>query len=128
MHEISAYDYLMANFHLSMEDMDGSPTHVPSKLPDPAPPEDIGASDQVLIHASKQSKPAPNPADIRHVLSNKSKMSASPASTASEEIIANGKTYQQAHLHTYSVSTSKSSSTQSLVDHGTYGGIGRSDV
>jgi len=64
MHEISAYDYLMANFHLSMEDMDGDPTHVQSDLPDPAPPEDDGASDQVLVNAAEQSKPAPHPADI----------------------------------------------------------------
>ena len=92
MHEISAYDYLMANFHLSMEDMDGDPTHVPSELPGPAPPEDVGTSDQVLVNAAKQSKPAPHPADIRHVLSSKSKISASPAPTASEEIIVNGKT------------------------------------
>jgi len=128
MHEISAYDYLMANFHLSMEDMDGGPTHVQSELPDPAPPEDVGASDQVLINAAKQSNSAPNPADIQHVLSNKSKMSASPAPTASEEIIVNCKTYWQVHLHTYSVSASKSSSTQSLVDCGANGGIGGSDV
>ncbi len=64
MHKISAYDYLMANFHLSTEDMDGDPTHVQSELPDPAPPEDVDASDQVLINAAKQSKPAPNPVDI----------------------------------------------------------------
>jgi len=64
MHEISAYDYLMANFHLSMEDMDADTPHVQSELPDPAPPEDVGASDQVLVNAAKQSKPAPHPADI----------------------------------------------------------------
>jgi len=98
------------------------------KLPHPAPPEDLGASDQVLINAVKQSKPAPNPTDIQHVLSNKFKISASPAPKASEEIIVNGKTYQQVHIYTYSFSASKSSSTQSLVDCGANGGIGGSDV
>ncbi len=111
-----------------MEDMDGHLTHVQSELPDPAPPEDVGASNQFFINAAKQSKPAPNPADIRHILSNKSKMSTSPAPMASEEMIVNGKTFQQVHLHTYSVSASKSSSTQSLVDRGANGGIGGSDV
>jgi len=55
-------------------------------------------------------------------------MSASPTPNASEEITVNGKTYRQVHLHTYSVSASKSSSTQSLVDRGANGGIGGSDV
>ena len=45
-----------------------------------------------------------------------------------DEIIVNGKTYRQVNLHTYSISASKSSSTQSLVDHGANGGIGGSDV
>jgi len=45
MHEISAYDYLMANLHLSMEGTDGDPTHGQLEVPDPAPPEDFGASD-----------------------------------------------------------------------------------
>jgi len=64
MHEISAYDYLMANFHLSMEDTGDAPNQIQSELPDPAPPEDVGVSDQVLVNAAKQSKPALNPADI----------------------------------------------------------------
>jgi len=127
MHEISAYDYLMANLHLSTEDMDNDPTHDQSELPDPAPPKAL-ASDLVLINAAKQSKPAPHPADIRHVLSNKSKTLTSPVATTSDEIIVNGKTYRQVHLHTYSVSAPKSSSTQSLVDRGANGGIGGSDV
>jgi len=76
MHEISAYDYLMANFHLSTDDTDDGPSYVQSEPPDPAPPEDISASDQILVNAAKQSKPAPHPADIRNVLSSKSKMSA----------------------------------------------------
>jgi len=127
MHEISAYDYLMANLHLSMEDVDNDPTHDQSELPDPAPPKAL-ASDQVLINVAKQSKPAPHPTDIQHVLSNKSKTLTSPVATTSDEIIVNGKTYRQVHLHTYSVSASKSSSTQSLVDCGANGGIGGSDV
>jgi len=45
MHKVSAYDYLMANFHLSMEDLDGGPSHIQSELPDPTPSDDVGASD-----------------------------------------------------------------------------------
>ncbi len=78
MHEISAYNYLMANLHFSMEGMDDDPIHVRPELPDPPPPDDFSASDQVLINAAKQSKPVPSPADIRHVLSNKSKIFAKP--------------------------------------------------
>ncbi len=130
MHEISAYDYLMANLHLSMENTDdGDPIHAQSEsLPDPAPPEDFSPSDQVLINAAKQSKSIPNPADIWHVLSNKSKPSANSAPKSFEEIVINGKTYWQLNLHIYSVSASKSSSAQSLVDHGANGGIGGSNV
>jgi len=32
MHEISAYDYLMANFHLSMEDIGDDPTQIHSSF------------------------------------------------------------------------------------------------
>jgi len=130
MHEISAYNYCMANLHLSMENTDdGDPNHAQSDpLPDPAPPEDFSPSDQVLINASKQSKSIPNPADIQHVLFNKSKLSANFALKPTEEIVINGKNFQQVHLHTYSVSASKSSSAQSLVDYGANGGIGGSDV
>jgi len=43
--------------------------------------------------------------------------------------VVNEKTYWQVHLHnTYSASASRSSATQSLVDCGTNGGIGGSDV
>jgi len=128
MHEISAYDYLMANLHLSMEDIGDDPAQVHSEPPEPAPPEDPIPSDQVLVNAAKQSKSTPHPADIRHVLSNKPKNATTPAPKATEEIVVNGKTYHQVHLHTYSVSASKSSSAQSLVDHGANGGIGGSDV
>jgi len=128
MHKISACDYFMANLYLSMEGMDDDPIHVQSKHPDPAPCEDLSASDQVIINAAKQSKPAPNPVDIWHVLSKKSQTSASHVPKSSEEIIVNGKTYWQVHFHTYSVSASNNSSTQCLVDHGANGRIGGSDV
>jgi len=91
MHEISVYDYLMANLHLSMEGTDSNPIQVQSELSDPTPLQDFDTSGQVLINAAKQSKPAHNPADIQHVLSNKPKTSASSVPKASEEIIV--KTY-----------------------------------
>jgi len=51
------------------------------------------------------------------------------ASKNTDEIVLNGKTYWQVHLHhIYSVSASRSSVTQSLVDHGANGGIGGSDL
>jgi len=95
MHEICAYDYIMANLHLSMENTDdGNPIHAQSEpFPDPASPENFSASDQVLINAAKQSKSITNLADIWHVLSNKSKPSANSAPKSSKEIVINGKTY-----------------------------------
>ncbi len=67
MHEISAYNCLMANLHLST---DGTDEELDT-LPNPAPPEDSNPSDQVLINAAKQSKFATSPADIQQVLSSK---------------------------------------------------------
>jgi len=104
----------MANLHLSMDDTDDAPNQVQSEIPDPAPPEDFGVSDHLLINAAKQSKPAPIPADIQHVLSNKTKTSANPAPNASDEIIVHGKTYWQVHLHTYSVSAPPRAALHSL--------------
>jgi len=70
MHEISAFDYLMANLHLSMDNIGDDPAQVHSEPPEPAPPEDPIPSDQVLVNAAKQSKSTAHPADIQHVLSN----------------------------------------------------------
>jgi len=91
--------------------------------PNPAPPENACASDHVQINVGKQSKSAHNQSYPA-----KQSRTTSPAPKSSEDIGINGKTYCQVHLHTYSVSASKSSSTQSLVDHGANGRIGGSDV
>jgi len=52
-----------------------------------------------------------------------------PSRSKPDDIVVHEKTYQEVHLHdTYHVSASRSSATQSLVDHGANGGIGGSDV
>ncbi len=92
------------------------------------PPEDTADTNQVLVNAAKQAKSTQNPANICWVLSNTMAQPPS-APNKSDEVVINGKIYQQVNIHnTYSVSASCSSATQSLVDHGANGGIGGSDV
>jgi len=56
-------------------------------------------------------------------------MARPPSTPKSDEVVINGKVYWQVNVHcTYSVSSSCSSATQSLVDRGANGGIGGSDV
>jgi len=55
MHEISAYDYLMANLHLSMEGTDDDHIYAQPELFSNLSPEDHGALCQVLINSAKQS-------------------------------------------------------------------------
>jgi len=71
LHEISAYDYLLANLHSSSDhtplEMDTLTDAVGSEPPSPEASADTS---QVLANAAKQTKSTPNPADIQQVLSN----------------------------------------------------------
>jgi len=129
LHEISAYDYLLANLHSSSD-------HNPLELDtltdavvcEPPPLEDAADTSQVLDNAAKEAKSTQNPADICWVLSNTMAQPLS-APKQTDEVVINGKTYWQISVHSiYSVSTSHSSATWSLVDCGANGGIGGSDV
>ena len=108
LHEISAYDYLLANAHSSSEHTSPDPdTQVDTSISELSPPEATDVNNQVLINAAKQSKSTQNPADIRQVLSNTMARPPGTASQKPDEIVLNGKTYRQVHLHnTYSVSAS----------------------
>jgi len=127
LHEISAYDYLLANQHSSSDCKPLEPdTTTDTVVSDSLPPEDTS---QALINAAKQTKPSQNPDDICRVLSSTMAWPPPSAPQKPDEMVINGKTYQQVNIHnTYSVSASCSSATQLLVDHGANGGIGGSDV
>jgi len=71
LHEISAYDYLLANAHSSSEHTSPDPdTQVDTSISELSPPEATDVNNQVLVNAAKQSKSTQNPAYIRQVLSN----------------------------------------------------------
>jgi len=130
LHEITAYDYLLANMHSSTDPTSLDPhTEAATPISNPSPPESLDNHSQVLANAAKQTKSTQSPADIRQVLSNTMARPPGTIPQKQEEIVVNGKTYWQVHMHNiYSVSASRSSATQSLVDRGANGGIGGSDV
>ena len=141
MHNISAFDFLQANFH-SLLDEDGDPIEIPpdpdEDQADPAHQLDEDTSTVLLAFLSKQ-KSAAHPGHLENVLStskNKnaigarfiSKSDASPPKD--NEIVINGKKYHQVQSHRihYSVSAHKSKRVGSLVDRGANGGIAGDDI
>jgi len=122
LHNISAYNFLQANFHKSLPDDNGDSIEIP---PDPnkdqadADPQlDEDASTMLLACLSKQKSTA-HPGHLANILStSKSKnakgarfMAKSNASDSKEdEVVINGKKYCQVQSHCiyYSVSSHKS--------------------
>jgi len=71
LHEISAYDYLLANMHSSSDHASLDPhTQADTFVGNSSPPEDTETHSQVLVNAAKQTKSTQSPADIHQVLSN----------------------------------------------------------
>ena len=110
LHEISAYDFLVANMH-DLETTDNDPNLTSVDAGDPSPDEDV--SDTRLINAAKSNnKSSLPPGDIRRVMSKSSTRLAN-------------------HLHLeYHVSFHKASSNSalSLIDRGANGGVAGDDV
>jgi len=122
MHEANASDCLLTHPPSSGDCASADPIlNPPEPLPDPASPEHFGNPNPVLVYAASHSEPAGIPAIIHHILSNNMIVpSASIALKPSDQIVAHKKPHHlQVNLNTYTVSASRSSSTQSLVDCGT---------
>jgi len=110
LHDISAFDFLQANFH-SLQDEDGDPVEIP---PDPdedqadsAPQLDEDTVTALLAFLSKQ-KSAAHPGHLANVLSTSKNKNAKgarfmPKSDVSapkdDEIVINGKKYRQVQSH-----------------------------
>ncbi len=141
-HNISAYDFLQANFHESLtEENDNSiepPPDPNEDLVDADPQLDEDTSTALLAFLSKQ-KSTVHPGHLANVLSTSKSKNAKGArfmpksdtdSTKSKEIMINGKKYRQVQSHRiyYSISSHKSRCIGSLVDRGANGGIAGNDV
>jgi len=142
LHEVSAFDFLQANFHESLLDETKDPIEIP---PDPdedqadaRPQLDEDTSTTLLAFLSKQNSTT-HPGHLANVLSTSksknakgarfmTKPDASPSKD--DEVIINGKKYHQVQAHCiyYSVSSHKSRRVGSLVDRGTNGGIAGDDI
>jgi len=141
LHNISAFDFLQANFH-DLLDEAGDPGEI-SPDPDedqanPATQLDDDTSTAFLAFLSKQ-KSAAHPGHLANVLSTSKNKNAKgarfmPKSDASppkdDEIVINGKKYWQVQAHCiyYSVSSHKSMRVGSLVNRGANGGIAGDDI
>jgi len=142
LHNISAYDFMQANFHESLtEDNDNSVEAGPDTtedLADTEPQLDEDTSTALLAYLSKQ-KSTTHPGHLANVLSTTKSKNAKGArfmpksdtdSSKGDEITINGKKYRQVQSHRiyYSVSSHKSRRIGSLVDRGANGGIAGDDV
>jgi len=144
LNNISAYDFIQANFHVShVEDIiytDNTPLDPDDDHGDAEAHAEEGNSTELLAFLSKQ-KGSTFPGHLANVLSTSktknakgikfmSKPHESAPPSADEEIVVNGKWYYQVHTHCilYSVSSHKSHKPGSLVDRGSNGGIAGNDV
>ena len=131
LHDVSAYDFLTANLHdLCMGSSDDG-TMVHGDLTPDHPPdknEEVAEDTTLFAHATKIDPTSPG--DLQQVLSNSmakysgKKPPAKPPYTDGE-ITINGKMYRQVNMTTimYIASAHCDKYTQSLADHGAYGGI-----
>jgi len=143
LHEISAYDFIQANLHELQLDGVNDPDNplVTEFNPGEGSFNGNDTGSELLAFLSKQQAPNHPRHLVNVLLTSASKnfqggkylpkshgQMLSP--TKDNEIIVNGKKYQQVNTHTinYSVSIHKSSHVGSLVDHGANGGIARGDV
>ncbi len=136
---ISAFDFLQANMHdLQLDDIDNTPPNPDDDHGDAEVDEDNSAA--LLAFLSKQ-QGSTHPGHLANVLSTSktknakgakfmSKPTVDPPPPKDDEIVVNGKRYQQVHAHHifYSVSSHKSQRVGSLVDRGANGGIASDDV